>query len=495
VATGEEIRFLIVVRSGHVAEVVLDESVTAGASGTWADREVDLGPWAGQTVSLEFSTVRGRGDAALWAAWSNPEVFRVGASSDHWNVILIVLDTLRADHLGSYGHDRPTSPNLDRLAGRGVRFELATSQSPWTRPSHISLFSGLYPASARAVGHRPLAWQFAHAGYFTWAVTGGGQIHPAFGFAPGFDRYRVDDWVRGVPAILDQLEANVSRAQFLFLHTYEIHDPYRHQSLVGSLAKGRMDRPYSLEQYKRKRAEGIEPDAAEQEYVRALYDSGVAFTDARLGLLFQGLEEGGWLENTVVVVTSDHGEEFWEHDAFGHGKELYDHQLRVPLILYVPPALAREANLPDTRGGVIDQPVQLVDLYPTLLDLVGIDSEQSVSGRSLLPMVRGEALPVVAAFAENTTVDPQKKALRSSRYKLIRTFAGRESEVALYDLELDPGERTNIAATHPKVAAELSAEMLSRLTRNESDRVEAGFSPVMDPRLRRQLESLGYLRE
>lgn len=496
-ATGQEVRFVVSVSGGGGAKVVLDEPVIATASGTWRDHEVDLAPWSGQTVVLALETIRSEGDVPLWAAWSSPEISSEGEPEDHWNVILIILDTLRADRLGSYGHDRPTSPNLDALAARGVRFETAVSQSPWTRPSHISLFSGLYPASVHAVGHRPLAWQFSHAGYLTWAVTGGGQIHPAFGFGTGFDRYRVDNWVRDVPGVLEQFAANASRSQFLFLHTYEIHDPYRHTALVGELPEGRMRRPYSLEKYKRQKALGIDPNEAEQEYVRALYDSGVAFTDLSLGKLFQGLETRGWLENTVVVVTSDHGEQHWEHSAFGHGKNLYDHQLLVPLILYVPPGLALEAGLPRPQGTVIDQQVQLVDLYPTLLELLGIETEQPVSGRSLLPMLRGEALPEVAAFAENTTVNPQKKALRSRRYKFVRTFSDGtgEPEFELYDLEADPGERTNIASAHSDVVADLSARMLSLMAGSQADRTEAGFSPKIDPQLRRQLEALGYLND
>jgi arylsulfatase A-like enzyme len=494
-ATAGPLRFIVTVKAEGGSRVLLDEEVAVSPSGTWQDREIDLDPWSGQQVVLTLETVRSERDGHLWAAWSAPEIITRVNSDARWNVVLISLDTLRADRLGSYGYDRPTSPNLDALSGRGVRFETAVSQAPWTRPSHKSLFSGLYPASSKGIKRRPLAWQLWKAGYRTWAVTGGGQVHPVFGFAVGFDQYRVGNWIRDVPELLDQFAINGSRRQFLFLHTYGIHAPYRHDEFAKGLPAGRIEGAYSFDDYKRFKRQGSPTTAEEQEYVRALYDSGIAFVDRQLGQFVEGLEAHGLLKNTVIIVTSDHGEQHWENSAFGHGQNMYDHQLLVPLIVYLPPDLARSAGIRSRGGLVISDQVQLVDVYPTVMDLLSIPYSNVVNGRSLMPLLRGERLPKVDAFAENTNVRQERKALRSARYKFVRVYSSRTSEmgIELYDLQADPGEHNNIAGQRPELVVVLMGRMEAIIEGAALEDRDANMPEEMDPKLREQLKALGYL--
>ncbi len=475
-------------------ETILDETVEARPEGRWRDRELDLGPWAGRDVTVELRT-SGEGPP-VWAAWSAPEILSAAGREEGWDVVLVSLDTLRADHLGCYGHLRPTSPHLDALADGGVRFATAVAQSPWTKPSHRSLLTGLYPVAHKGLRSPPLAAVLWRAGYRTWAVTGGGQVHPRFEFGRGFETYRVEDWIRAVDGVAERFSRGRGRKQFLFLHTYEVHDPYFHTTFADGLPRGRVGERFAKAD---KDPQRIQPPTAEERaYVEALYDSGIAFVDEALGRLFAEFEKRGVLERAIVVVTSDHGEELWEHGKWGHGTTVYDHQLLVPLIVHLPPGLRRElgaAALPP--GSVVARQVRLVDLYPTLLELLDVPLGHRVQGRSLKDLLAGGTLPEIDAFAENTNVAVEQKALRSSRFKLVYSYHKRRrattGRTQLYDLRRDPEERHDLLEKHPELAAALMARMEQIIFGSG----EAGYDEIkpegIDPKLREQLEALGYL--
>ncbi len=482
-------------------ETVLDERAAPGAGAAWRDREVDLGRWAGETVVLELSTaVRGSGPVA---AWSAPEVVsagrddgpgEAGAPDGGWNLLFVSLDTLRADRLGSYGHDRPTSPSLDALAARGVRFATAVAQAPWTRPSHRSMFTGLYPVSNGGLESPLLAEALWRAGYRTTAITGGGQIAPRFGFDRGFESYRIDRWEEEPERVLRAFEANRGRRQHVFLHTYRVHDPYRGTAFVEGMPRGRIGETFGEHDW---RALDKELTPEEQRYVAALYDSGIVELDRAMGEVIDGLEERGFLERTIVVVTSDHGEQLWEHGGWRHGQNLYDEQILVPLLLYLPPGLARELGV--EPGTVIERQVELVDLYPTLLDLVGVERSHPVQGRSLLPLLTGGEIVPREAFAENTNIKAwERKMFRSERFKLIKSIPrggararGAEEGFELYDLRRDPGELTDVSTRHADVVRRLD-ERLTALGASLQG-LDEELPADLDPELRKQLEALGYL--
>lgn len=472
-------------------EVVVDETVAAAAPGGWRDVEVSLARWAGETVLLQLET---GSDGGRVAAWSAPEVVSLAGQEEGWDLLLISLDTLRADHLSGYGYHRPTSPELDALAAGGLRFATAVAQAPWTRPSHRSLLTGLYPVSHGELASPLLSEILWRAGYRTTAVTGGGQIDPRFGFDRGFESYRIDDWVEAPERIARALEDHRGRKQFLFLHTYRIHDPYDDLRFTEGLPAGRIGASFGEADWA---ALGKDLTADERNYVKALYDGGIADTDRALGELFEAMTERGLLERTVVVVTSDHGEQFWEHGSWRHGQNLYDHQLLVPLVVHLPPRLARRL---DARGRVIADQVELADLYPTLLELLEVPLEHRVQGRSLMPLLEGRELPPRDAFAENTNIKSfERKAFRSKRFKLVKSIprqAARDRGVTepifeLFDLRRDPEERYDVSPRHAELV-ELLDGRLNALGAGLSGLDEEVPEGIPED-LRRRLEALGYL--
>lgn len=469
-------------------------SPSPGAVPAWQEVRVDLAPWSGREVELTFA---GEGGAmAPWGAFAAPRLEGAKARAGRFNVVLISIDTLRADRLGSYGYERrPTSPHLDALARRMVRFEWAIAQAPWTRPSHLALFSGRYPVPRNGVDLRPISETLWHEGYRTLAITGGGQVDSRFGFDRGFESYRMADWLRVPDTVLTAVEDSGDAPFFLFLHTFEVHEPYTDRRFVGGMPTGRVGAEFtkSFVQTTRPALTG-----EEKELASALYDGDIAFADQQLGAFFDAAERAGWLDDTVFVLTSDHGEQFWEHGSWGHGQSLYDHQLHVPLLVHLPPALAAARNLTVGAGAVISDQVQLVDLAPTLLDLVGVPSPGPMDGRSLLALLEGRGLPAGEAFAEGTNIrETERRGLRTPRFKFIHSIPRGAHDPALerfelFDLRDDPGERRDLAARHPDVVAGL-VEKVRLLSRGASTEFEGEVPVGTDPELVEELAALGYI--
>ncbi len=479
-------------------EVLLDREVVTRFDGDWEPVSLDLSEWGGREITLTLQTRTEERAPQVWAAWAAPEVVAPERPEAGVDVVLLSLDTLRADRLGSYGYDRPTSPNLDALAERSIRFETAIAQAPWTRPSHDSMFSGLYPSSRDLDGAPVLAELLHDRGYRTEALTGGGQMDFRLGFARGFDTYRVFDWVNDPGEVGRWLDRSTGRQRFLFLHTYEIHDPYTHTEFATTELEPGAPAHYDKKLHQRIR----ETLTAEQKrYVSDLYDSGIAYTDRQLAQLFDRLEKTGVFDRAIVVITSDHGEQFWEHGSWRHGMNLYDHQLRVPLIVSLPPKLVERVGRENVSGRVIEQQVRLVDLLPTLLELLEVAPGGRMDGRSLVPLLAGESLPPADAFAERLNVKfKEAKALRSEKYKYVFSFpkeAGVRRGVTeareLYDLTRDPGELDNLAEERPEVVDQLDARLrtLLELLADPSELEEDLES--LDPDLRDRLEALGYI--
>jgi arylsulfatase A-like enzyme len=482
-------------------ETLFDQAAgKAGATAEWQEVDVDLSRWEGDEVRIELVTEAGSEAASAVGAWEMPRLEprpqeprsqapRKEANRPP-NVIWISVDTLRADRLGAYGYTRrPTSPHLDAFAREGVRFAWAISQSPWTRPSHRSMLTGLYPGAKAGLRSPLVGVPLRAAGYRTIAMTGAGQMDSSFGFDLGFEIYRVFDWIHDPVAALDWIEARSGAPFFAFLHTYETHEPYSHREMAAGMPAGRIGAEFTKAYFNRieKRLTG-----EEKAFVEALYDGDIANPDAKLGALFDALQERGLFDNTIVLVTSDHGEQFWDHGSWGHGQNLYDHQIHVPLVARFPEGLGFGA------GRVVEEQVELIDLYPTVLDLAGAPFDWTVQGRSLRPLLAGEPFEPRQAFAEHTNVRPtEQKGLRTARYKFI-LVQPRKGKVAkgealeLYDLRADPGERQNLAARYPDRAAELRAEVLRRVHGEDPDTDEEVPSAA-DAELRKQLEALGYI--
>ena len=424
------------------------------------------------------------------------------------NLLLISLDTLRADHLGAYGYPRPTSPFLDRLASQGVLFEQAYATSPWTLPSHASLFTGLYPSQHGVMTEElalpddlpTLAESLRNRGFATAGFVSGIFVGPRFGLGRGFERYvaiptraksggsatSLSATARVSAGGLEWLAAQEGRPFFMFLHFFDIHSDYRpeprYAEQFGKPYQGPVDgSTRQLIAFLRRQ---IAFDADDRAHLVDLYDAEIRQLDQGLEDLFARLSELGALEQTLVVVTADHGEELFDHGGVFHGRTQYQEMLRVPLIIVGP-------GIP--RGLRSDRPVSLVDLAPTLLTLFGAAVPPAVAGRDLAPLWQGDGAgwPERDLFAEaNSTSEggsPQRAVLRG-RWKLVLHASGQRE---LFDLGGDPSERANRAAAEPERTAELARELTTRLASVR----QAPALPRLSPEMRKQLEALGYLRE
>jgi len=396
-----------------------------------------------------------------------------------------MIDTLRADHVGCYGYDKPTTPNLDRLAREGVRFTNFHTASPWTMPSVMTMLTSLHPtvhgatsAQRRAsLKVRTLAERLKDSGYArTAAITSNPMVNSRYGFAQGFDLYDdytiffahelnlfavddVDHRKSITEAVTSQTVTRMASEWlgkhgrdgpwFLFLLYFDPHDRYvppspwdrKFDPHPGAESRKRTDTgPHLLHPR-------VTPD--ELEHAIALYDGEIGYTDHCIGQLLAKLETLTLRDNTLVLVTSDHGEEFLDHSGVRHGHTLYGELTRGILILRHP------GRLP--AGKVVAAPAYHLDVTPTLLDCTGEKTDPECQGASRLAAMLGKtperrAPEPEPIFLEATTKEAPR-ALVLGRHKLILDTASRQEE--LYDLKADPGEKTNLAAKHPDLSAKL----------------------------------------
>jgi len=352
-------------------------------------------------------------------------------------IILISIDTLRSDHLGSYGYSRDTSPNLDRFANRSVVFENAFAQLPGTLPSHMTIFTGLYPAehgvyppgSILSQRIRTLPEVFAEQGFRTGGFTEGGYVSGEYGFARGFSSFsdEATGGARDAEVTFERAEAFLGSVRdderfFLFVHTYSVHDPYAPPEPFASRywkedPPGDAFRPTgpNFSAFNRKVERAVSSEAVK--YFEARYDGGIRYLDSVLGTFLAYIEREGLLETSAVVITSDHGEEFYEHGRFAH-EQAYRELIQVPLIVRIPRLEPRRVE------GV----VELVDLAPTLTELAGIRMTGVFSGDSLLPILATvpESPRVSSALVEGH-VDPSQSIVTASEGGLHQLIEFRPS--------------------------------------------------------------------
>ncbi len=401
------------------------------------------------------------------------------------NVLLLSIDTLRPDHLGSYGYGRDTSPVLDALAAGGARFTTAVSPTSWTLPAHMTLLTGL-PPEVHGVdddGLRldastvTLAAALATRGYATAGFVSGPYLDAGYGFARGFDHY--DDYsavrvshpaahqAHTSPALLDAVTAWLQgwsgaaehRPFFVFVHMWDPHYDFNPPPPFDRMFDPDYDGTTSGLDFETGTAVHPGMPARDLAHVVALYDGEIRYTDGYVGRMLDVLRALDHLDDTVVVVTSDHGEEFFEHGKKGHRNALYDESIRVPLIVRYPPAIP--------AATVVDRPVRLMDVAPTILALTktpppagfGLPPTLAAhAGRDLTPHMRGETAGGSAppAFAE---LRPHAlAAVRREDAKLILApFAATKEE--LYDLRTDPAEQTNLAPTNVAKRETLKSEL------------------------------------
>lgn len=424
------------------------------------------------------------------------------AASEKPNIVLLTIDALRADSLGAYGYEKDTSPHIDALARRGVLFEQAISQAPWTYPSFTSMMTSHYPTELDQARNElrecwlderwvTLAEALHDAGYTTQAILTNVWLRKELGFAQGFDGFQqvdlplgwdiillreaiwgrvplpvgewlraVREWVLGPPGrlwdtdsktvnyhVVRWLYRNRKEPFFLWVHYIDPHDPYDPPPhLMPHDLNVSAERLLSL---RRSRLGFVNARMYPEDVkaLRALYDAEIRGQDEAIGEIMETLDRLGLSDRTVVVLSADHGEEFMEHGGFLHGFTLYDEMLHVPLIMAGPP-------LGEVRP-VVKSQVSMVDLMPTLLEIAGADAPPGMRGQSLLSLMRsqGEEPPSRPAFSEGVRELPDRHAIRYQGFKVIHQPYQDQYEV--YNLTADPGEQINLVSQPPEVVESL----------------------------------------
>lgn len=424
------------------------------------------------------------------------------------NILLISIDTLRPDHLSCYGYRRITSPTLDRLAQEGAIFLNAFAPASWTLPSHMTLLTSLPPErhsvnfdTRKLAGDIPTLAEVLRArGYVTAGFVSGSYLDGRFGFARGFDEYDDYSLVRlsGLRARFQVSSPTIARLAteyltrwsadrerrpfFLFLHFFDVHDEYIPPRPYDSLF--RVARPADANGQGAATPERPRSGGALEELV-ARYDGEIAWTDAHVGLILQKLKRLGILNDTVVVVTSDHGEEFYEHGQLGHRRTLYDEVLRVPLLIRFPKLVP--------AGTRVEHQVRLMDVMPTILLLAGFrvaSSGQPVhSAHNLTPLFAGGApvFPELPAFGQ---FQDRLSSVRMQGFLYVRNERSGHEE--LYDLSNDPGQQSNTIAASP--SANFFRSQLALWKDFCAGRRSTGQSHELDEDQKKALRSLGYLQ-
>jgi len=386
---------------------------------------------------------------------ANAEAVVARTSGSLPNVVIYLVDTLRADHLGLYGYERDTSPMLDRWAAGAVVFERAYAPSSWTRPSIVSLLSGLDPIRHGVEDRldvvpedvRLLSEHLQARGYATFAAVTNPNVLPEWGFGRGFEFFEdldaaghgaradaVTDWV---VTRLDTLTRR--RPFFLYLHLLDPHAPY--------------DPPPPFDD-RYPRSPALPADRS-----IGRYDGEVAFVDAEFGRLLGALARQGLADDTLLIFVSDHGEELMEHGSMGHGYSLFEEVVRVPLVMHLP----RGAR----AGTRVAAPVSLVDVVPTVLSRLGLPPAPDVDGRDLSPLLDGrdrdfENRELVLSLYTTGTRSNLVRGLLEGPLKYLRRSRPTESE-ALFDLERDPHETQDRAALEPGARQRLAAALDARI--------------------------------
>ena len=474
-------------------------------------------PYTQEDVELSLVTEGGEHNFSFWY---NPVLYRKERSLR--NIILISIDTLRADHLGCYGYNRDTSPNIDSLASDSALFLNTYASSPWTLPSHVSLMTSLHGVHHQVYYDREkmdsniltMADILRQNNFSCSSLTGGGFVSSVYGFSKGFDTYH--DGVGGVfqqdsagllfRVVSEWLDREKNKNFFLFLHTYQTHNPYACPYPYKTMftREGAKWRHIDLVSYL-----GGKPGLfkrlpeEERQNIIDLYDGEIRYTDEKLiGPLIGKLKEMELYDQTMIIFTSDHGEEFYDHKGWGHGHSLYDESLKVPLVIKFPGS--------KFKGKEIGNIVSLVDVMPTVLEEMGIDfSDLNIDGRSLFPVIQGKEkgdrkfLADIGSNVLNSRI-PQKISINIGKDKLIlnKKFSTKDLDfflcappalkpVEFYDLKQDSIERKNIADKKSVLVNQIIQQINEIYSKAKKRKISR---PEIDEELLEQLKALGYIR-
>ncbi len=437
----------------------------------WERGRVGLGSLAGREIELVLRTTALEGHPH--PIWGNPSIETPPTGAGPRNVILIAVDTLRADRLSCYGYERATTPHLDALAADGVRFASVASNCNWTCPSFASIFTGLVPSrhGVFSYGSRTplpealltIAERFRNAGWATQSVVYKPPLYDG-GFEQGFDvAHNVPrEAVRGednLAEALQWLEDAGPGRNYLFLHFNDPHQPFTQpapfdRAFGGDPSQANVELPYSIYQ------DGFPRTEKQRNVMRFLYDGEVNYVDDRIGAFLIALKERGLYDDAVIGFVSDHGEQLWEHGGFGHGPAfgggdaLFDEVVRVPLI--IKPGAGEYA-----RGTVVKTQVRGFDVTPTLMELAGLPEDTDLDAHSLAAFLQPDAKEAPDRLAVIET-SGNRVAIRNQNWKYVLTYSSSPKE-NLFDLQADPGETEDVAEQNAEALSNLRMQVLDYL--------------------------------
>lgn len=458
--------------------------------------------------------------AVAWAAVARSPML----GPDRPNVLLVSIDSLRADHVGAYGHAKDTTPTIDALARDGALFAWAITSAPWTIPAHATLLTGLPPEVHRVTSYTrrlapeavTLAEVLRDSGWDTAAFVSGPTVSARYGFEQGFGSFdesvsereqsekRQSPTSPTVVSLVDAFLQSWSddgrrRPFFVFLHLWDVHYDYAPPPPYDRMFDPDYQGDLTTENYMRNARIRRGMDARDLDHVRALYDGEIRLTDDHLGTLVERLREMGVLDDTIVVVTSDHGDEFFEHGLKGHAVSVFDEVLHVPLVIRFPGRVA--------AGLRVEQQVRLMDVPATILGLAGVRPPPGFGAPSLAERHRATDLspalapgsrtpvPVLPAFSQNT-VGFRHESIRTPTAKLITVTKPRDGgkRTLLFDLAADPGERKNLVRAEPAPPfAALLQSTLEAWQAEAAREADRSVKNVPQPAQEERLRALGYV--
>jgi arylsulfatase A-like enzyme len=418
------------------------------------------------------------------------------------NIILISIDALRADHLGSYGYFRNTSPHIDEIASEGILFKNAFTTASWTLPSHMSLFTSLYPPelvksdfhNGLDASETTLAEILKKNGYRTAAFVGGLYLSSVFNLNQGFETwYESQENTLGTfqkisPEVFSWLEENKNHKVFLFIHAYDVHEPYSgaemfYKNYSGVLENLSLVRS-NLESFRNTETGELSLSKEDIEYIIANYDADIVQVDKFIGEFVEKLKELGLYNRSVIIIISDHGEQLMEHGSIGH-VGLYDEVMRVPLIIKHPKL--------GFKNKTIENQVTLMDILPTILDMTNIKTHSEIRGMSLFPYILSSEKSdrFVYAFVYNPVSRKFGSVIRTGKWKFFDREENNKQE-ELYNLEEDPEEKNNLAKERLNIVKDLK-ENLMNLKNNMKFKYNFSEDNKIDENLMRKLREFGYV--
>jgi choline-sulfatase len=500
-----------------------EELFSAKGENAWTEAQVDLARFAGKVVRLDLVATGPNGRAG----WGEPAIMVPPTDSDKpamktapparpKNVVLILIDTVRADVFDPIRPDNHVeTPTYDAFAGKSTVFTRAYVNENWTKPSVATTLTGLYPSthdtkkdeSALPDEVELVSQRLKKQGFATAGFVANGYVSDSFGFQRGWDVFRnyirenkssEADHVFGdaLAWVSERKQAADGKPFFLYIQTIDPHVTYKApaeyvQRYFPDKYTGPLGPTIDAVELQNLSQGKLKPTERDVTYLRAAYDAEVTFHDEQMGKFFTELQTLGRLDDTMIVITNDHGEEINDHGKFGHGHTLYDELLRSPLLMYFPGLFP--------AGGRIDEIVESVDITPTILDALGLEPLAQADGTSLLPLIQGKPVQrptyALSEFLDN------RRSVRVGNWKLMRSTS---TWAQLYDVIADPGEKTNriddaqIARRMCEVHLGEGLATPDKSKRQQDITVKRQFKAGeadIDPATRQQLEALGYFGE